>query len=85
MQKNRERSRQRQSGAAETRAAGLTARHCDAGLTSTWFEATLLDVSGLPDLSDISINVAECQCGFLHLQCQHCGASISEAWCNWSC
>jgi len=32
--KNREsRRRQQQSGAAENRAAGLTARHCDAGLT----------------------------------------------------
>ena len=32
--KNREsRRRQRQSGAAENRAAGLTARHCDVGLT----------------------------------------------------
>ena len=31
--KNRESRRQRQSGAAENRAARLTARHCDAGLT----------------------------------------------------
>jgi len=73
--KNREsRRRQRQSGAAENRAAGLTARHCDVGLTSTWFEAALLDVTGSPDLPDISMNVTECHCGFLRLKCQHCGA-----------
>jgi len=64
--KNREsRSRQRQSGAAEHRAAGLTARRCDVRLTSTWFEAALLDVSGSPDLPDISMNVTECHCGFV--------------------
>ena len=37
------RRRQRQSGAAEHRAAGLTARRCDVRLTSTWFEAALLE------------------------------------------
>ena len=58
-----------------------TARCCNADLTLTWFEAALLDVSGSPDLPDISMNVTECHCGFLHLQCQHCGASVSEAWC----
>jgi len=68
-------------GAAENRAAGLTSWLCDVGLTSTWFEAALLDVNSLPDLPDINKNVTECHCGFLHLQCQHCGASISEAWC----
>ena len=57
-------------------AAGLTARHCDVGLTSTWFEAALLDVSVSPDLPDISMNVTECHCGFLLLHCQRCGASI---------
>ena len=31
----------------ESRAAGLTARRCDVGLTSTWFEAALLDVNRL--------------------------------------
>ena len=31
--KNRESRRQRQSGAAENRAAGLTARRCDVGIT----------------------------------------------------
>ena len=61
------RRRQWQSGAAENRAAGLTARRCDVGLTSTWFEATLLDVNGLPDLPDISMNVTECHRGFLHV------------------
>ena len=49
--------RQWQSGAAENRAAGLIAWRCDVGLTSTWFEAALLDVSGSPDLPDISMNV----------------------------
>jgi len=48
--KNRECRRQRQSKAAESRAAGLTVGHCDVGLTSTWFEAALLDVNSLPDL-----------------------------------
>jgi len=68
--KNREsRRRQRQSGAAENRAAGLTARRCDVGLTSTWFEAALLNVTGSPDLPE-----RDCHCGFLRLQCQHCGA-----------
>ena len=82
--KNREsrRRQQRQSEAAENRAAGLTARRCDVRLTSTWFEAALLDVSGSPSLPDISMNVSECHCGFLHRQCQHCGASISEVWCR---
>ena len=55
-------------GAAENRAAGLTARRYDVGLTSTWFEAALLDVNGSPDLPDISMIVTECHCGFLHLQ-----------------
>ena len=62
------RRRQRQSGSAENRAAGLTARRCDVGvMTSTWFDAALLDVSGSPDLPDISLNLTECHCGFLHL------------------
>jgi len=61
------RRRQRQSGSAENRAAGLTARCCDVGLTATWFDAALLDVSGSPDLPDISLNLTECHCGFLHL------------------
>jgi len=39
-------------GAAENRAAGLTARYCDAGLTLTWFGAALLDGNGSPDLPD---------------------------------
>ena len=68
--KNREsRRRQRQSGAAENRAAGLTARRCDVGVTSTWFEAALLDVNASPYLPDISMNVTERHCGFLQLQC----------------
>ena len=54
-------------GAAENRAAGLTARYCDAGLTQTWFGAALLDGNGSPDLPDISMNMTECHCGFLHL------------------
>ena len=70
------RRRQRQSGAAENRAAGLTARRCDAGLKWTWFEAALLDFNG--SLPYTSINVTECHCSFLHLQCQHCGASTSS-------
>jgi len=37
-------------GATENRAAGLTARRCDVGVTSTWFEAALFDVNGSPDL-----------------------------------
>ena len=58
VQKNREsRRRQRQSGAAENRAAGLTARQSDVGLTSTWLEAVLLDVNGSPDVPDISISL----------------------------
>ena len=73
------RRRQRQSGAAENRVAGLTARRYDVRLTSTWFEVTSLDVNGSPDLPDISMNVTDCYCGFLHLQCQHCGACISKA------
>ena len=52
--------RPRQSGAAENRAAGLTVRRFDVGLTSTWFEATLLDVSGSSDLLDLSMNVTDC-------------------------
>jgi len=53
--KNRQsRRRQRQSGSTENRAAGLTARRCDVGVTSTWFDAALLDVSGSPDLPDIN-------------------------------
>ena len=52
--------RPRQSGAAENRAAGLTVRRCDVGLTSTWFEATLLDVGGSSDLLDLSMNVTDC-------------------------
>jgi len=56
-EKNRQSRRQRRSGAAENRAAGLTARHCDVDLTSTWFEAALLDVSGSPYLPDISVTV----------------------------
>jgi len=55
------------SGAAENRAAGLTARYCDAGLTLTWFGAALLDGNGSPDLPDITMNMTECHCGFLHL------------------
>jgi len=51
---------QRQSGAAENRAAGLTARRCDVVLTWTWFEAALLDVNGSPDLPGISMKVTEC-------------------------
>jgi len=74
--KNRQsRRRQRQSGSAVNRAAGLTAWRCDVGLTSTWFEAALLDVSGSPDLPDISLNLTECHCGFLHLRRQHCRAA----------
>ena len=58
VRKNRESCRrQRQLGAAENRVAGLTARQSDVGLTSTWFEAALLDVNGSPDLPDISMNV----------------------------
>jgi len=80
--KNREsRRRQRQSEAAENRAAGLTARRCDVRLTSTWSEAALPDVNGSPDLPDISMNVTECHCGFLLLQRQHCASSTSEARC----
>ena len=74
--KDREsRRRQRQSGAAENRALQLG--------VMMWFEAALLDVNGSPDLPDIRMNVTECHCGFLHLHCQHCGAStcISKAWC----
>jgi len=37
--KNRDGCRQRQSGAAENRAEGLTARRCDVGLTSMCFDA----------------------------------------------
>ena len=81
VQKNRESRRQRQSGAAENRPAGLTPRRCGVSLTPAWFEATSLNVNGSPDVPDISMNVTECHCRFLHLQCQHCGASISEAWC----
>jgi len=66
------------AAAAENRAAGLRARRRDVGLTSTWFEAALLDVSGSPDLPD-SVNVTECHRGFLHLHCHHCAASVSEA------
>jgi len=60
--KNRENRYRQHLGAAENLAAGLTARHCDVSLTSTWFEATLLDVSGSPDLPDM--NVTNCHCGF---------------------
>ena len=35
----------------------IAGRRCDVGLTSTWFEAALLDVNGSPDLPDISMNV----------------------------
>jgi len=75
--KNRQsRRRQRQSGSVENTAAGLTARHCDVGvMTSTWFDAALLDVSGLPDLPDISLNLTECHCGFLQLRRQNCPAA----------
>jgi len=73
--KNRESHRQRQSKAAENRAAGLRAQHCDVGLTSTGFKAALLDINGSLDLPDISMKVTECHCSFLHLQCQHCRAS----------
>ena len=48
------------SGTGENRAAGPTARRCDVGVTSTWFEAALLDVNASPDLPDISMNVTEC-------------------------
>jgi len=44
-------------GAAGNRAAGLTARQSDVGLTSTWLEAALLDVNGSPDVPDISISL----------------------------
>ena len=49
-------------GAAANRAAELNLGvvNYDVGLTSTWFEAALLDVSGSPDLPDISMNVTEC-------------------------
>ena len=40
----------------ESRAAGLTARRCDVGLTSTWFEAALLDVNRLYSDVDRSIS-----------------------------
>jgi len=53
------------SVAAENRATWFTARRCDVGFTSTWFEAALLVVNGSPDLPDISMNVTECHCGFL--------------------
>ena len=79
--KNRESHCQWHSQDAENRAAGLTGWCCDAGLTSKWFEATLLDVNGSQDLRDISMNVTECHCSYLQLQHQQCGASISEAWC----
>ena len=52
-----EKSRKSSSVAAENTAAGLTARRCDIGLTSTWFQAAFLDVNGLPDLPHISMNV----------------------------
>ena len=45
------------SRALQKTAAGLTARHSDVGLTSTWLEVALLDVSGSLDLADISMNV----------------------------
>jgi len=80
-----ERSRKSSSSAAVggCRKQSTTARRYDVGLTSKWFEAALLDVNGSPDLPDIRMNVTECHCGFLHLHCQHCGAStcISKAWC----
>jgi len=69
-------------GGCRKQSAGLKARRCDVGLTSTWFVAALLDVSGSSDLPDISMNVTKCHYSFFHLQCQHSGAStcISEAW-----
>ena len=35
----------------------ITGRRCDVDLTSTWFEAALLDVNGSPYLPDISVTV----------------------------
>jgi len=55
VQKNRESRRQRQSGAAENRPAGLTPRRCGVSLTPAWFEATSLNVNGSPDVPDISV------------------------------
>jgi len=51
---------------------------CDAGLTSTWFETALLDVNGLTDLPDISMNVTECHCGFLHLYLKRGVARVAK-------
>jgi len=65
--KNQESRRHWQLGAVENRASGLTARCCGVCLTLTWFEDTFFDVSGLPELLDISMNMTECHCGFLHL------------------
>ena len=83
--KNQEsRRRQRQSGAAENRAAGLTARRCDVGLTSTWFKAALLDVNGSPDLPDISMDMTVTAVFFIcivniveHLYLKRCVARVS--------
>jgi len=81
VQKKSRKSSSAAVGAAENRAAGLTARQSDVGgLTSTWLEAALLDVNGSPDVPDISIslvffifsdNIAE------HLYLKHGVARVS--------
>ena len=70
--------------AAENRAAGLTARQCDVGLTSTWFKAALLDVNGSPDLPDISMDMTVTAVFFIcivniveHLYLKRCVARVS--------
>jgi len=80
--KNRESRRQRQSGLRKNRA------YLQLGVVNVMYRpnidvvAALLDVNGSLDLPDIRpiMNVTQWHCGFLHFQCQHCGACRTYLW-----